>query len=52
MHTGSSSNTETDTLQRRVDVTDEPDKQKAEFRQMLHDAIEGYRSVLEELAEL
>jgi hypothetical protein len=35
-----------------VHITDEPDKQKEEFEQLLHNAIERYRRVLEALAEL
>jgi hypothetical protein len=32
-------------------TTDEPFQQEEDFNQLLHDAIERYQSVLEELAE-
>jgi hypothetical protein len=34
------------------DVADEPGQQLEEFERLLHNAIERYRSVLEELAEM
>jgi hypothetical protein len=34
------------------DIADEPAQQLEEFEQLLHNAIERYRSVLEELAEM
>jgi hypothetical protein len=34
------------------DVADEPGQHLEEFERLLHNAIERYRSVLEELAEM